>query len=213
LTSARSKQRRSRSRQGDSDSSFWTSRPTKIFKKFVRRPNGFAFGPRSSTFSFLPSKPSKTPSSTHQSATSSALTIRFGGSFFSAPLSNLETNADTVPLLFLRRRLLQLLVDLKSGGSGEGVQDSGLPSSTPAPVRTIDRFSDEEKALFRSAKILIAEGELSIAFLSPDPPSAPFADLATLPPLQTTPSRRNSSPKPSSVSVSKSTRPRTERKP
>ncbi|KAL7411025.1 hypothetical protein BDY24DRAFT_371574 [Mrakia frigida] len=56
-----------------------------------------------------------------------------------------------------RRRLVQLLIDLKSGGSGEDSKDSGLPSSAPAPIRTIDRFTDDEKTLFLSAKILIAE--------------------------------------------------------
>lgn len=59
-----------------------------------------------------------------------------------------------------RRRLLQLLIDLKSGGDGEGVKDTGVvPSSTPAPVRTVDKFTDDEKTFFRSCRILIAEGK------------------------------------------------------
>ena len=58
-----------------------------------------------------------------------------------------------------RRRLIQLMIDLRSGGAAKDVKDSGVVSAktTSAVVKMIDRFTDEEKEFLRSAKILIAE--------------------------------------------------------
>ena len=61
-----------------------------------------------------------------------------------------------------RKKLVQLLIDLRGARSGEGVKDEGVvQAGVPAVVKTVDRFTEQEKAFFRTSRILIAEGQSS----------------------------------------------------